>query len=117
MALHNELGRKGEQLALDFFIMRGYEVLFKNWRHGRSEIDIIAVKDNVLHFIEVKTRLTHNYGMPEESIDKKKLRRMIAAGSKFIIHHPEWKRIQFDVLSISIINNEVKYFFIEDVYL
>jgi putative endonuclease len=117
MALHNELGRKGEQLAEGYLARLGYCILFRNWRCGRSEIDLVAAKDNVLHFIEVKTRRTHSFGMPEEAIDRKKLRRMIAAGSGFIRRYPQWKRIQFDVLSVSIINDEVEYFLIEDVYL
>ena len=117
MALHNELGRKGEQLGEDYLANCGYSILFRNWRYGRSEIDLVAAKDNVLHFIEVKTRRAAGFGLPEEAIDKKKLRRMITAGSKFINSYPQWKRIQFDILSVSIINNEVSYFLIEDAYL
>lgn len=117
MALHNELGRKGEQLAEDYLSTLGYEILFRNWRHGRYEIDIVTAKNNVLHFIEVKTRSNNHFGHPEASIDRRKLRRMVHAGAKYLDYYPQWKRIQFDVLSISCIDNEVKYFLIEDVYL
>jgi putative endonuclease len=117
MALHNELGRKGEELAISYLSKHGFTILFTNWRHQRFEIDVIAVRDDVLHFIEVKTRRTNSYGMPEEAVDKNKLRCMIAAGEEFVQLHSEWKRVQFDVLAISIVNKEVKYFLIEDVYL
>ena len=77
---------------------------------------MIAEKDEVLHFIEVKTRSTASFGMPEEAVDKNKLRSMIAAGEEFTRSHPEWKRIQFDVLAMSM-NAETEYFLIEDIYL
>jgi len=116
MALHNELGRKGEQLAEAYLLNLGYTILFANWRHARHEIDVIAVKAGVLHFIEVKTRRTASYGMPEESVSKNKLRNMISAAENFMQLHPQWKRIQFDILAISI-GPSIQYFLIEDVYL
>ena len=117
MALHNELGKKGEQLAEEYLTGLGYTILVRNWRHGRYEIDLVTAKDGVLHFIEVKTRSNAAFGQPEEAVDRKKLRQMIFAGAQFHERCPQWKRIQFDVLSISCINNEITYFLIEDVYL
>lgn len=117
MALHNELGRKGEQLAEEYLAGLGYTILLRNWRHGRYEIDLVTVKNDVLHFIEVKTRSNNKFGLPEEAIDRKKLRQMIFAGAQYHQLYPQWKRIQFDVLSISCIGNEIQYFLIEDVYL
>jgi putative endonuclease len=117
MALHNELGRKGEQLAEEHLTKLGYTILFRNWRCRRYEIDIIATRDNILHFIEVKTRRSDSFGMPEESVGRKKLRRMVFAGEAFTQRYPNWKRIQFNILSISFVNEEANYFLIEDVYL
>ena len=117
MALHNELGRKGERLAEEYLLRLGYTIMFRNWRHSKYEIDVVAEKDGVLHFIEVKTRGTGNFGLPEESVNKHKLRSMIGAGERFLELHPRFKRIQFDVLAISIVDEEVRYFLIEDVYL
>ena len=117
MALHNELGKKGEQLAEEYLSGLGYTIISRNWRHGRYEIDLVTEKNEVLHFIEVKTRSSGNYGLPEESIDKKKLRHMVFAGAQYHQLFPQWKRIQFDVLSISFAGNEIQYFLIEDVYL
>ncbi|HRN47849.1 MAG TPA: YraN family protein, partial [Niabella sp.] len=56
MATHNDLGKTGEELAVQYFITRGYEILNQNWRFSHYEIDLIAKKNNKLHFIEVKTR-------------------------------------------------------------
>lgn len=117
MALHNELGRKGEQLAEKYLSKLGYTIMFRNWRHLRYEIDVIAEKNGVIHFIEVKTRRTASFGLPEEAVNRNKLRSIIDAGESFQQLHPHCKRIQFDVLSISIINNKAKYFLIQDVYL
>jgi putative endonuclease len=117
MALHNELGKKGEALAGEYLAGLGFSVLFRNWKHGRYEIDIVAVKDGVLHFIEVKTRQSTRFGLPEESVDRKKLRHLVYAGEAFTRVYPQWKRIQFDILSISMTAAGVEYFLIEDVYL
>ena len=117
MALHNELGRTGEQLAAEYLSGLGYTVLTQNWRHFRYEIDVVAVKDEVLHFIEVKTRQTTTFGLPEEDVGRKKLHCLIQAGEAFLARYPQWKRVQFDVLSISIVKSEISYFMIEDVYL
>ena len=117
MALHNELGKTGEQLAAAYLARLGFTILYTNWRNGRYEIDLVAVKDEVLHFIEVKTRRSIRFGLPEEAVDAKKLRCLIQAGEAFLHRQPQWKRIQFDVLSISIGKDATEYFLIEDVYL
>ncbi len=117
MALHNELGRTGEQLAAEYLSRLGYDILYRNWRHFRYEIDVVATKEQVLHFIEVKTRQTTTFGLPEEDISRKKMHSLIQAAEAFVSKHPNWKRIQFDVLSVSLTDNEPSYYFIEDVYL
>ena len=89
-----------------------------NWRYARYEIDIIASHEDVLHFIEVKTRRSGKFGFPEESVTDKKLQHLINAAEAFLAAYPEWKRVQFDVLSIMLTGSKAtEYFFIEDVYL
>lgn len=118
MARHNETGKAGEELAVDFFIKKGYTIMHRNWRHRHWEIDLVATKNDWLHFVEVKTRTSASFGFPEEKLDRKKLRCMIDASGEFLQANPGWKRIQFDVLSITLKNNaEPEYFLIEDVYL
>jgi putative endonuclease len=115
---HIHTGKKGESLAAEYLLQKGFTILHSNWRWSRYEIDIIAIKDNILHFIEVKTRRTADYGFPEESISKWKLQCMLKAGAAFLGQHGVWKRVQYNVLSITLVNNKPpEYFFIEDVYL
>lgn len=118
MAQHNNTGRLGEAMSVEYLSGKGFRVLHRNWRHSRWEVDILAEKDGILHFIEVKTRRTKKFGNPEDSVDKKKIQNLINAAEEYLYQHPEWKRIQFDVLSVSLIKDEpVVYFLIEDVYL
>ncbi len=118
MAEHNKTGMLGENLAHDYIIQNGFTILHKNWRHSYWEVDIIASKESVLHFIEVKTRRTNKFGHPEESVSKKKIQNLINASEEYLFQFPQWKRIQFDILSITILKNKpVAYFFIEDIFL
>ena len=116
MAHHNTTGKEGERMALPFLSEKGFVILHQNWRHGRWEVDVIASLNDTLHFIEVKTRKTTTFGYPEEDVTKKKLTNLINASEEFLYLYPVWKRIQFDILSISISQTEpVQFFFIEDV--
>ncbi|MBK7883751.1 MAG: YraN family protein [Chitinophagaceae bacterium] len=118
MAHHNQTGIDGEQLAAVYFTKKDYTLLYQNWRHSRWEVDIIASKDNILHFIEVKTRRSKNFGLPEDHVDRKKIENLVNAAREFLYQNPQWERIQFDILSISIIKNEpIEYFLIEDISL
>ena len=117
MARHNETGKLGETLAKDWLINRDYQIIETNWRYGKWEIDIIALKNEKLHFFEVKTRRTSIYGHPEDSVDKNKLRYFISAGTAYIRKHYGFKWIRFDILSITLDKtDEPEFFLIEDVY-
>lgn len=117
MAHHNTTGRIGEQMALQYLAEKGFAILHQNWRHSNWEIDVIASLEQTLHFIEVKTRRTKKFGYPEEDVTKRKLANLINASEEYLYLNPVWKRIQFDILSISIPRNEpVEFFFIEDVH-
>jgi len=80
MAQHNKLGEQGEQMAEAFLQKQNYTVLHRNWRHSHYEIDIIAIKNNVLHIVEVKIRSSKKYGHPEEAVTKKKVSEFITGG-------------------------------------
>lgn len=112
-----DTGKKGEELARAWLVENNFLILHKNWRHKNWEIDIVSVKKDVLHFIEVKTRTSNVYGYPEDTVSKKKIAYMIDAADEYLQLYPRWKRIQFDVMAITIIKGEVEFFFIEDVYL
>ncbi len=66
-------GRKGESIAQKYLEENGFCVIDKNWRTRFGELDLIATKDNVLHFVEVKLKVGDYFGTPEEMIDKRKI--------------------------------------------
>lgn len=117
MAHHNTTGALGEQMALKYLVEKGYVILHQNWRYSHWEVDVIASLEETLHFIEVKTRRTKKFGYPEEDVTKKKLTNLINASEEFLYVYPEWKRIQLDILSITLQKNgQAEFFFIEDIY-
>src|SRR5262245_53426937 len=102
MASHNDLGKQGEDKAAEWLLSKGYELLHRNWRHSYYEIDIIAKKNNVLHFIEVKSRNHSPFGFPEDSVGKKKFKRMQRAADEYLHQHPGYAWIQYAILSITL---------------
>ncbi len=105
-------------MAEDYISSNGFTILHRNWRYSRYEIDLIASKENILHFIEVKTRRSVNFGLPEENVDLKKLQHVMTAAEEFLYQNPAWKLVQYDVLSIILDKDDnAEFFFIEDVYL
>ena len=118
MATHNQLGKDGEDLAVRYLQLNHYEILFRNWRHSYYEIDIIAVRNKKLHFVEVKTRQSAYYGHPEESVTKKKFKFLQRAADEFLHLHPGYRWIQYDVLSITHQKNSPpEIFLLEDIFL
>ena len=84
MAKHNNTGISGEKMGAEYITKAGYVILEKNWRHSRSEVDIIASKNNTLHFIEIKTRRSKKFGLPEEKVGRKKMENLINAAEQYL---------------------------------
>ena len=99
-------GAKGEDIAVDFLMKKGYRVLTRNFRFQHGEIDIIAEDGQVLVFVEVKTRRSLEYGTPEESISKRKrkLLRRTADGYMYT-KKIEDRECRCDVIAIEYQNN------------
>ena len=83
MASHNQLGKKGEQLAVDFLIENGYDIVERNYRFNKAEVDIIAQKEDVLAIIEVKTRSTADFGNPQDFVKPKQIKNLVKAVDAF----------------------------------
>ena len=116
MAKHIETGKTGESISVEYLVGMHYQMLHTNWRYKHWEIDIIATKNGILHFIEVKTKSTNTFGFPEEEVTPKKFRFLTQAAEEYLYLNPQWKRIQFDILAITLYPQmEIK--LIEDVYL
>jgi putative endonuclease len=117
MAAHHEFGKAGEQMAAEWLVQQDFQLIFRNWKSGRYEIDIIACREGILHFIEVKTRHSNLFGNPEDWVDRKKGRHLMSAGEAFQLKYPDWIQVQYDILSILITEDDKRdIFFIEDVY-
>jgi putative endonuclease len=71
------LGERGEMLAAHFLIQKGYKILEKNYRCAIGEMDLIAQKNSKIQFIEVKTRTSDHYGVPQEAVNAAKQKKMI----------------------------------------
>ena len=110
------MGNLGEDLAVDFLLNNQFKLLHRNWKYGRKEIDVIAEKESVLHFIEIKTRKSNRYGYPEENVNRTKIKKMMAVACHFQQLNPRYKLIRFDVISVTL-EPELALFFIEDVYI
>ena len=116
MATHIDLGKAGEKLATAYLINNGYTILHNNWRYARYELDLIAIKNNLLHFIEVKYRTSNLFGHPEEAVNKAKLKSIFQAIEQFLFLHPQYDNFHFDILAITHeAGKEIDYFLIEDV--
>jgi len=97
---NKEIGRKGELVAVDYLIHKGYIIIEKNFFHRRFEIDIIARQNDTLVFVEVKTRRTKSFGYPEESVDNKKIQHILRCAD-YYINQTKWNgNIRFDIISI-----------------
>lgn len=108
MTKHKETGIKGEQIARNFLEKLGYNILYTNWRHEKKEVDIIATFNNLLIFIEVKTRTSFDFGFPEEAVNAKKQTYLKAAADEFLYQHPQYEQLRFDIISILLKNGDVK---------
>jgi len=108
------LGKKGEKLALQFLIEKGFEKLETNFRAGKGEIDIIVKNQNVIHFIEVKTRKNDDFGNPEEFVSEAQVNKISQTAELFLEKHEEQTKqefkgfIQFDIISILFENDNLK---------
>lgn len=106
-------GKKGEEIAAAFMEGKGFEVLVKNYRSGRAEIDLILKKNSLLVFAEVKLRSKIVYGLPEDAVNEKKEELILRAAENYIFDN-DWKgEVRFDIISII---NKKEIYHIEDAF-
>ncbi|SHI67475.1 YraN family protein [Algibacter luteus] len=100
MAQHNELGKKGEQLAVDFLMKNNYDIVERNYRFDKAEVDIIAQKEGVLAIIEVKTRSTSDFGDPQDFVKPKQIQRLVKAVDEYVTVNDLDVEVRFDIIAI-----------------
>lgn len=108
-------GAIGEQAAVDYLRQNGFMIVERNYRIARSEVDIIAIRHDELHFVEVKTRKFGTMTAPEEAINEQKLRAMRRAASAYMAQHNSMLEPRFSLVAIEMVGDRVEALrFIED---
>ena len=116
MAEHNELGKFGEALAVEFLQQNGYDILETNWTFQKAEIDIIAQKDSTVAVIEVKTRSSITFGLPQDFVKPKKIQLLVKAVNEYIVSNDLDVDVRFDIIAIYKEDNTYKIEHFEDAF-
>ncbi len=117
MALHNELGQKGEKNAIRFLKNKGYQVLATNWRYRKAEVDIIAKTPEAIVFVEVRTRSYDYFGQPEETVDSRKQKLLKKAAEAYMERYDLFDyEGRFDIVAIIQAEGTRKIYHLEDAF-
>lgn len=100
MATHNDFGKHAENVAVDFLVKNNYKILARNFIFQKAEIDIIAEFENQIIIIEVKARSTDFFILPQEAVNKRKIKLIVAATNHFLETNNIEKEARFDIISI-----------------
>lgn len=116
MSSNIQTGIDGERAACEHLEAKGYQILEKNYRYKKSEIDLIVKQDNWLVFVEVKTRSSSFFGYPEEFVDRKK-QFMIFDAAENYVYEKDWNgNVRYDIVSVMITRGKMEVYHIEDAF-
>lgn len=106
------LGKIGEDLACEYVLHHNYSLIERNFQKRYGELDIIAVKDNTLVVVEVKTRIGRMFGLPEEAVTPRKIAEVKQTAAYYKLLHPELpESMRIDVIAIELdVDESVKEF-------
>jgi len=117
MAIQQEVGKRGEQIAIDYLIEKGYKIIERNWYFKKKEIDIIAEKDDFLIIIEVKSRSIGFQEDPRDAVNMKKQRFLIQAANAYVNKYDIDMEVGFDIITVVFFNeHEYKLRHIDDAF-
>ncbi len=116
LSAHYQLGKNGEEIAAQHLLKNGYDILHRNWRFGKFEIDIVARKGNTLSIVEVKTRTGDYFGEPEEGVTKAKEKFLATAADHYIQSKNLDVEVRYDIISIVFFNGKHELKMIEDAF-
>lgn len=116
MSKHNELGKFGEELAVDFLLQKGYQLLETNFRYQKAEVDIIVQKGEVLAAVEVKTRSTNEFGDPQDFVNQKKIRLLTKAVNEYVESRDLDVEVRFDIVAITINEKQLEIEHLKDAF-
>lgn len=100
MASHNDFGKKGEELAVELLLQKGYTILSRNYRYLKAEIDILAQKGNILAVVEVKYRRSDHLQPITASINHKKIGLLIMAADHYVRKNDLDVNVRFDIITV-----------------
>lgn len=100
MAIRNEIGKQGESEARAYLEHKGYQILHTNWHYHHYELDIVARQDNELVVVEVKTRSKDYLLEPEEAVDLRKIKRIVAAADAYVRLFRCSLPVRFDIITL-----------------
>lgn len=100
MGKHNEFGKEGEEIAVDFLIKKGYQINHRNYSYLKAEIDIIAQKEGVLAVVEVRARSNDKIIDIADTITKRKIKLLIMAADHYVTEQQLDVEVRFDIITI-----------------
>lgn len=100
MAEKHDIGEKGEELARQYLIRKGYIILHMNWHWGHYELDIVARNDEELVVVEVKSRSDDFLTEPEEAVNRAKINRLVAAANTYVRYFKWDLPVRFDIITL-----------------
>lgn len=116
MGKHNEFGKEGEKVAVDFLLKNGYKIRYKNYRYLKAEIDIIAQKKDILAIVEVKSRSSEFIQPIAETVTNKKIKLLVMAANHYVNEMDIDVDVRFDIITILKQKNGFKIEHLEDAF-
>ncbi|WP_281542088.1 YraN family protein [Maribacter aestuarii] len=100
MGKHNEFGKEGEQIAVDYLLKQGYKITYRNYRYLKAEIDIIAQKEKILAIVEVRSRSSNFIENIADTITPKKIKLLVMAADHYVTEANLDVEVRFDIITI-----------------
>lgn len=100
MADHIDFGKKAEELAAEYLQKNGYKILVRNFRYQKAELDLVAEKDSLIVVVEVKARSTDVFNLPQEAVNKRKIKLIVSAANYFMEEYNKNQEVRFDIISV-----------------
>ncbi len=116
MGKHNEFGKIGEQMAVDYLSQKGYSIAYRNYRYLKAEIDIIAQKGDVLAVVEVKSRSSDFFENIADTVTKKKIKLVTMAADHYVTTRNLEVEVRFDIITILKTKGSFKIEHLEDAF-
>lgn len=104
---HNKtLGKIGEDMAKDFLQDKGYKIVEQNFQNKWGEIDLVCEKDYRLVFVEVKTRIGEQFGLPEDAINKNKINKLIKNSQAYMVYKVKNADLSYRIDAVCLVLDE-----------